>query len=49
MLQLVHLYNYIDKIPSATACAIGKATELPALLKTKDPTYDAVSLTIWVK
>ncbi|PGH33029.1 hypothetical protein GX50_04175 [[Emmonsia] crescens] len=34
---------------TASACAIAKATELPALLNTKDPTYVAVNLTIWVK
>ncbi|KIX05366.1 uncharacterized protein Z518_06238 [Rhinocladiella mackenziei CBS 650.93] len=33
----------------ATACAIAKATELPAIQKTQDPTYDTVNLTIWVK
>ncbi|KLJ11507.1 hypothetical protein EMPG_13312 [Blastomyces silverae] len=34
---------------TATACAIAKATELPAILNTQDPTYVAVNLTIWVK
>ncbi|EER37454.1 conserved hypothetical protein [Histoplasma capsulatum var. duboisii H88] len=34
---------------AASACAIAKATELPAILNTKDPTYAAVNLTIWVK
>ncbi|OAX78858.1 hypothetical protein ACJ72_06828 [Emergomyces africanus] len=34
---------------TASACAIAKATELPAILNTQDPTYAAVNLTIWVK
>ncbi|PGH06725.1 hypothetical protein GX51_02166 [Blastomyces parvus] len=34
---------------TASACAIAKATELPAILNTKDPTYAATNLTIWVK
>ncbi|PGH00983.1 hypothetical protein AJ79_08047 [Helicocarpus griseus UAMH5409] len=34
---------------TATACAIAKATELPVLTKSTDPTYDAVDLVIWVK
>jgi len=33
----------------ATACASAKATELPAIRKSVDPTYDTVNLTIWVK
>lgn len=33
----------------ATACATAKATELPAISKSVDPTYDTVNLTIWVK
>ncbi|KIW58019.1 hypothetical protein PV05_02571 [Exophiala xenobiotica] len=32
----------------ATACAIAKATELPKNETSTDPTYDTVSLTLWV-
>jgi hypothetical protein len=31
----------------ATVCSIFKTIELSALLKTKDPTWDGVDLTIW--
>lgn len=34
---------------TATACAIAKATELPIIGNSTDPTYDTVDLTIWVK
>jgi hypothetical protein len=47
-LPLVGDYTIADLCNSAAACAIAKATELPAIEKTQDPTYDTVDLTIWV-
>lgn len=34
---------------SATISAIVKITKLPALMKTTDPTWDGVDLSLWVK
>jgi hypothetical protein len=36
-----------DSVRRATVCSIFKTIELHALTKTKDPTWDAVNLTIW--